>query len=74
LNLGCPLKPVARDARARLGLRQRTIKGWHTAVDQLITSNGLGTTLCGTWAVVAVRCKITNFSLKSVKETQYNLE
>jgi hypothetical protein len=36
---------VAHAAHARLGSGQRTIKGWHTAVDQLITFRGFGNTL-----------------------------
>jgi hypothetical protein len=34
------------NAHAHLGSAQRIINGWHTAVDQLITSIGFGTTLC----------------------------
>jgi hypothetical protein len=34
--LSFPLQPVAHAAHARLGLGHQIIKGWHTAVDQLI--------------------------------------
>jgi hypothetical protein len=42
--LSFPLKPVAHAAYALLKTGQRTTKEWDTAVDQLITSNGVGTT------------------------------
>jgi uncharacterized protein (UPF0371 family) len=36
---------VTHAAYARKGPGHRTTKGWHTDVDQLISSNGFGTTL-----------------------------
>jgi hypothetical protein len=66
--------PFANAAYARLGTGQRTIKGWHTAVDLLITSNGFGTPRYRTWPMVAVRCKVANCSIKAVKGTQCKFE
>jgi hypothetical protein len=43
--LSFPLYPVAHAAHARFESGNRTIKGRHTAVDQLITFNGFGNTL-----------------------------
>jgi hypothetical protein len=62
-------------AHARLRSALRTIKGWNTAVDLLITPKGYGTTLYRTWAVVAVRCKIANCSLiNPLKQSKFFFE
>jgi hypothetical protein len=52
-------KSLEPTAYARLKPGQRTTKGCHTAVDQLITLK--------TWAVLGVCCKIVHYSGKTVK-------
>jgi hypothetical protein len=58
-------------AHARLGAGQRTIKGWHTAVHQLIKFRGFGNQLKN---LAGGGYKIANYSLKAVNGTQYKLQ
>jgi hypothetical protein len=57
----------AHTAYARLVTGQLTIKGWHAAVNQLITSNGFGTTAIELgpwwWSVVKMFIKSTRKGL-----------